>query len=34
MTSRAGSWPETFFQWSQNVIASRAWVALEVSAVA
>ena len=34
MTSMAGSAPETVFQWSQNAMASRFWVALEMSALA
>ncbi|MGH3199164.1 MAG: hypothetical protein ACRDNT_25310 [Streptosporangiaceae bacterium] len=34
MISILGSAPETAFQWSQNAIASRAWVALEMSAFA
>src|SRR5204863_2491297 len=34
MTSIAGSFPLAAFQWSQNAITSRAWVALEVSALA
>src|SRR6266705_27325 len=33
MTSMCGSVPETFFQWSQNAMASRFWVALETSAL-
>jgi len=34
MTSMAGSCPLAAFQWSQNAIASRAWVALEMPALA
>ena len=34
MTSIVGSLPETAFQWSQNAMTSRAWVALEMSALA
>jgi hypothetical protein len=34
MTSIFGSWPETAFQWSQNVMTSRFWVALDRSAMA
>ena len=34
MISIFGSAPETAFQWSQNAIASRAWLALETSALA
>ena len=34
MISIFGSDPETAFQWSQNAMASRAWVALEMSALA
>jgi hypothetical protein len=33
-TSRSGSWPLSARQWSQNAITSRAWVALERSALA
>ena len=34
MISIFGSDPETCFQWSQNAMASRVWVALEMSALA
>ncbi len=34
MISMAGSVPEAAFQWSQNAITSRAWVALDRSALA
>ena len=34
MISIFGSDPDTAFQWSQNAIASRDWVALEMSALA
>jgi hypothetical protein len=34
MISIAGSLPETAFQWSQNAMTSRFWVALEMSALA
>ena len=34
MISIFGSAPETAFQWSQNAMASRFWVALEMSALA
>ena len=34
MISIFGSDPETAFQWSQNAMASRFWVALEMSALA
>ena len=34
MISMAGSLPDTVFQWSQNAITSRAWPALEMSALA
>ena len=34
MISIAGSVPETAFQWSQNAMTSRFWVALEMSALA
>jgi hypothetical protein len=33
MTSIFESLPETFFQWSQKAMTSRAWVALEMSAL-
>src|SRR6266508_5231619 len=32
--SRCGSAPEAAFQWSQKAMTSRAWVALEMSALA
>ena len=34
MISIFGSAPDTCFQWSQKAIASRAWLALEMSALA
>ena len=34
MISIAGSDPDTAFQWSQNAMASRDWVALDRSALA
>ena len=34
MISIFGSIPETAFQWSQNAMTSRAWVALDRSALA
>jgi len=34
MISMAGSVPVTAFQWSQNAITSRAWPALDRSALA
>ena len=34
MISIFGSAPDTCFQWSQKAITSRAWVALEMSALA
>jgi hypothetical protein len=34
MISIFGSVPATCFQWSQEAITSRAWVALEMSALA
>ena len=34
MISIFGSDPETAFQWSQNAMASRAWLALDRSALA
>ena len=34
ITSIFGSDPETCFQWSQNAMTSRCWVALEMSALA
>jgi hypothetical protein len=34
MISIAGSLPDAAFQWSQNAMTSRCWVALEMPALA